>query len=91
MAREQQYEADRTSAIDAAGLPDAIERPFWASQEIDDLARKAADIKPRTFAGAIIMARALCAYAETEAYSGNRQWGVMILGKPLAEAVARLG
>lgn len=32
----------------------------------------------------------LCAYVETEDYTGNRHHGVMILGKPLAEAVARL-
>jgi hypothetical protein len=91
IAMAERYEAERTAAIEKSGLPDAIVRAFLASQAIDKIAREVADMQPQTFAGTSIMARVLCAYVETEAYSGNRQWGAMILGKPLAEAVARLG
>ncbi|UEM13669.1 hypothetical protein J4G43_004935 [Bradyrhizobium barranii subsp. barranii] len=90
IALAERYESDRAAAIERSGLPEAYEAAFFASQAIDDLAREVAAIEPKTSAGVAVLARVLCAYVETEEYSGNRHHGAMILGKPLAEAVARL-
>ncbi|GMO40827.1 hypothetical protein [Bradyrhizobium sp. TM233] len=85
----ERYESERAAVIERSGLPEARGAAFLASQAIDDLARAVASIEPKTQAGAVVLARVLCAYVSTEDGS-NRHQGVLILGKPLAEAVARL-
>lgn len=91
IATAEQFEADTVAALERSGLEAATRRAHFAAQAIDTLAREVADMQPQTIAGAAIMARALCAYVETESCTGNVRWGVMILGAPIAEAVARLG
>jgi len=91
IAVAERYETERAAAIEKSGLTEATTRLNFAWVEIDRLAREVAEMQPRTIAGAAVMARALSAYVETESYSGNGKWGAMILGQPLAEAVARLG
>lgn len=89
IALAERYENERARALERSELPEAREAAFFASKAIDDLAREVAVIEPKTHAGAVVFARVLVAYAAIED-GGNRHHGVMILGKPLAEAVARL-
>ncbi|MET4283583.1 hypothetical protein [Bradyrhizobium sp. LA6.12] len=89
IALAERYESERAEAIERSGLREAMEASFLASMAIDGLASEVAAIEPRTQAGAVVLARVLCAYVSTEDRDTSHH-GVMLLGKSLAEAVARL-
>ncbi|MCK1507198.1 hypothetical protein [Bradyrhizobium sp. 18] len=89
IALAEQYENERARALERSGLPEAREAAFFASMAIDDLTREVTAIEPKTQAGAVVLARVLVAYVAIEDGS-NRHHGAMILGKRLAEAIARL-
>ncbi|MBR0916452.1 hypothetical protein AB7008_37280 [Bradyrhizobium sp. 521_C7_N1_3] len=90
IAAAEQYESDRAAAIERSGLPEAQEAAFLTSQAIDNLAREVAAIEPKTSAGPLYWRACSAPMSRLRDYTGNRHHGVMILGKPLAEAVARL-
>ena len=79
------YEAEREAAIDRSGLPDARCRMFHAYRS-GCRRDRAADARRRRHhgAGALRLQR-------DWPFSENKHWGTVILGKPLAVAVARLG
>jgi hypothetical protein len=87
----ERYEADRAAAIEHSGLSAAISNQFEAAYAIEELAREAAEIEPRTMAGAIIQARALAAYAEVEIVLDHyRGRAGQLVGLALAQSVSRI-
>lgn len=85
----KQYEAERAAAIERSGLPDQAHRMNSAAFELQTLARDVAEIEPLTLMGALVQARALCAYTEAEQDSDKR-WAAGIVGLSLARSVSRL-
>ena len=87
----ERYEKEREAAIDRSGLLGAASREWKAAYEIEKLAGEAAEIEPRTMAGAIIQARALASYAEVEIvmrhYHGRAG---QVVGLALARSMTRL-
>ncbi|MET4117844.1 hypothetical protein ABIB85_004472 [Bradyrhizobium sp. JR1.5] len=61
IAAAERYDGDRAAAIERSGLRDAQEALYSAYRAIDDLAREVAAIEPKTGAGAVVLARVLCA------------------------------
>jgi len=89
IAIAQKYEAERDAAIEQSRLQEHQARVYWAGYEIKKLAREVAEIEPQTIAGVAVLARFQCAF---EALEEDREKGhsAMILGPPMARAVARL-
>lgn len=87
----EKYEAERKSAMDGSGWPEAFEATCHAAYDLDQLAWEIRETSPVTMTGVLIHARMLAAHAESEKDGcGMTDRAGLTLGRPLAEAVLRV-